>query len=82
MEKEIILQFNEDGTADTIYTEVINLSELGSLDISRASHVEPTEDGMWTADMSPVKEGIILGPFAKRSEALEAESKWLNEYLF
>ena len=80
--KEIIIQFNEDGTADAIYTEAINLEEIGQQHIKRASHVEPTENGLWTADMSPIEAGVILGPFEKRSEALEAEQIWLNKRLF
>lgn len=56
------------------------LFESGSGTIRRASHVEPTEDGMWTADLSPVK-GPILGPFKRRAEALNAEVKWLKQYV-
>ena len=75
---ELIINFNEDGTADTLYTEEINLKSLGDLHMKRASHVEPTEDGMWTADMSPVN-GPVLGPFETRTIALQAEVKWLKE---
>lgn len=81
MSKEIIISFDEAGDANTIYTEAINLSELGKLEIKRASHVEPTEDGQWTADMSPVN-GPILGPYETRSIALEEEVKWLEENIF
>ena len=52
-----------------------NLS-LGTVNIRRASHVEPTTEGRWTADLSPVG-GPMLGPFALRSEALDAEQQWL-----
>ena len=80
--KEIIIQFDCDtGTANTIYTEAIDLDLLGKQHIKRASHVEPSENG-WFADMSPIKNGIILGPFEKRSQALEAEQIWLNKNLF
>ena len=75
---ELIINFNEDGTADTLYTEEINLKSLGNLHMKRASHVEPTEDGMWTADMSPVN-GPILGPFETRTIALQAEVEWLKK---
>ena len=75
---ELIINFNEDGTADTLYTEEINLKSLGDLHMKRASHVEPTENGMWTADMSPVN-GPILGPFETRTIALQAEVEWLKE---
>jgi len=75
---ELIINFNEDGTADTLYTEEINLKSLGDLHMKRASHVEPTEDGMWTADMSPVN-GPILGPFETRTIALQTEVEWLKK---
>ena len=75
---ELIINFNEDGTADTLYTEEINLKSLGDLHMKRASHVEPTENGMWTADMSPVN-GPILGPFETRTIALRAEVEWLKK---
>jgi hypothetical protein len=65
-----------------IYTEDINMKELGDVArIMRASHVEPTLDGRWTADMGPVQ-GPVLGPFESRSEALRAEERWLiDNYL-
>ena len=62
-----------------VYGEEVNLSELGRLSIQRGSHVEPTADGQWTADMSPVL-GPQLGPFDCRTQALEAEVAWLNQY--
>jgi hypothetical protein len=67
------------GTVRCIYTESLNLASLGSLQIERGSHVEPTDDGSWTADMSPVN-GPLLGPFAMRSAALEAERTWLLDH--
>ena len=80
--QEIIIQFNNDGTALTVYNEVIDLDELGKQHITRASFVEPNSQGKWEADMSPIKSGCILGPFDKRSEALDAERDWLNKNLF
>jgi hypothetical protein len=50
----------------------------GEVDIKRASHVEPTTDGQWTADLSPVG-GPVLGPFKLRQVALDEEVKWLQE---
>ena len=47
-------------------------SEIGQLQITRASHVEPDAEGNWWADMGP-SGGPMLGPFKSRSEALEAE---------
>lgn len=76
----MILRFDADGTATTIYNEAIELRDLGAVHMRRASHVEPTEDGRWTADMSPVGGGV-LGPFDRRSEALAAEVAWLETKL-
>lgn len=65
------------GAVRCIYSEEIDLAALGSPVITRASHVEPDQDGHWLADLAPVG-GPILGPFLLRSEALAAESAWLE----
>jgi hypothetical protein len=65
------------GAVRCIYAEEINLASLGSPTITRASHVEPDEQGRWLADLSPVA-GPRLGPFCCRSEALAAERAWLE----
>lgn len=64
------------GEIRCLYAEIVDLAVLGPLTISRASHVEPTADGEWTADMAP-SDGPILGPFRTRSQALAAEIDWL-----
>jgi len=66
-----------DGTVRAIYAEEIDLGLFGSSSITRASHVEPDEQGRWSADLSPVK-GPVLGPFDHRSDALQAEHSWLE----
>jgi hypothetical protein len=73
------LVINSSGDIRCVYGEEVNLSELGRLSIQRGSHVEPTADGQWTADLSPVQ-GPQLGPFDCRTQALEAEVAWLNQY--
>jgi predicted RNA-binding Zn-ribbon protein involved in translation (DUF1610 family) len=78
--KIMIIDFFPDGTAKAIYSEEIDLEQLGKLDIRRASHVEPDADGLWWVDLSPVN-GPQLGPFAKRSQALSAEHEWLERHL-
>lgn len=65
------------GVVRCIYTELIDLSALGSPAISRASHVEADRQGRWWADLSPVH-GPTLGPFENRSAALAAEQAWLE----
>ena len=74
---QIIIQ--ADGTSRCIYSEFLDLRALGKLAIARGSHVEPTPDGLWTANMAPVG-GPLLGPFQTRSDALEAERVWLEEH--
>lgn len=74
-----ILQIAPGGRIRTIYHEAVPLHELGRLQIRRGSHVEPTDAGLWTADLSPVG-GPLLGPFPRRSEALAAEFAWLQQH--
>jgi hypothetical protein len=71
---ELIVERN--GRLRCLYDESIDLSALGRMTITRGSHVEPTPDGRWTADLAPVG-GPLLGPFAGRSQALAAERAWL-----
>ena len=66
-----------DGTVRAVYAEDINLGVLGRPMITRASHVEPDEQGHWIADLTPVS-GPVLGPFCQRSQALKAEKTWLE----
>ncbi len=69
------------GTIVLVYDERADFAHrLGQVNISRASHVEPMQDGSWTADLSPVG-GPILGPYNKRSQALSAEIGWLDKHL-
>jgi hypothetical protein len=67
------------GNVRCIYDEAIDIHALGKIEIQRASHVEPDQQGQWTADLSPVS-GPTLGPFVHRSEALAAEIQWLREH--
>nr|WP_146462521.1 hypothetical protein [Rubripirellula tenax] len=62
-----------------IYQEEIDPHSLGQPTIRRGSHVEPTANGSWTADLSPVS-GPVLGPFKTRSLALAAEIDWLHQH--
>jgi hypothetical protein len=67
------------GDVRCIYGEELDLREIGKLQITRASHVEPDAEGFWWADMGPV-DGPVLGPFMSRTEALEAERGWLSVF--
>jgi hypothetical protein len=73
------LVIETDGTLRCIYDEAIDLMQLGAAQITRASHVEPDDDGHWFADLSPLG-GPRLGPFMRRSEALDAEVAWLTAH--
>lgn len=73
----MILVVDVKGCVHTLYAETIDLKALGALCIRRASHVEPDEHGQWWADLAPMQ-GPKLGPFACRSEALDAERQWLE----
>ena len=77
----MIISIQPDGVLKFIYNDELRpLMELGRTEIKRASHVEPTPDGKWTADMSP-SGGSILGPFELRQTALNEETKWLEKHL-
>jgi hypothetical protein len=75
------LRIDRHGQVVCIYGETIDLTSLGAVTIRRASHVEPDDAGQWWADLAPVH-GPRLGPFTYRSEALAAETKWLEQFLF
>ena len=68
-----------DGSVRFVYAETVDLRSLGPTTIHRGSYVEPDAMGRWLVDLGPV-DGPRLGPFVKRSEALEAEVAWLQEY--
>ncbi len=79
MTTEMELVVDAGGDVRCVYGEELDLRELGKLQITRASHVEPDRDGFWWADMGPV-DGPVLGPFKNRTEALGAERGWLFKY--
>ena len=80
MTSEMELVVDAGGDVRCIYDEALDLRELGKLQITRASHVEPDRDGFWWADMGPV-DGPVLGRFSNRAEALQAERGWLGARL-
>ena len=77
MSSEMELVVDAGGDVRCIYDDALDLRELGKLQITRASHVEPDRHGFWCADMRPV-DGPVLGPFKKRTEALQAERGWVQ----
>ena len=77
MTSEMELVVDAGGDVRCIYDEALDLRELGQLQITRASHVEPDRDGFWWADMGP-SGGPVLWPYCSRSEGLGAEREWLQ----
>ncbi len=79
---DLRLKIALNGDVSFIYSDdLAGLLQEGQPTITRASHVEPTSNGQWEADMSPVN-GPVLGPFRLREEALAQEVIWLKENLF
>ena len=75
-----MLIVDQRGGIRCLYAEQIDLTCLGSPSIARASHVEPDGEGHWWADLAPMR-GPCLGPFPRRSEALDTEQQWLESWL-
>ena len=67
------------GQIRCIYDDTLELAALGRVSIARASRVEPDAQGRWFADLAPLG-GPVLGPFARRGDALAAEVAWLTEH--
>lgn len=67
------------GTAHCIYSDEVDLTGLGEIQIHRASAVEPDSQGRWWADLAPVS-GPKLGPFCRRSQAIKVEVAWLRQH--
>jgi hypothetical protein len=67
------------GRVCLVYDEALDVHALGRPVITRASRVEPDDRGRWHADLAPVG-GPALGPFCRRSAALEAERAWLEAH--
>ena len=67
------------GGVRCLYDEALDLAALGQPIIRRGSHVEPDEQGRWWADLAPVS-GPKLGPYTRRSQALDAERVWLEKH--
>jgi len=73
-----IIVVQPDGSVKFIYDDALKeIMNLGDFVVKRASRVEPTPEGKWTADME-LSGGPVLGPFETRAEALEAEKVWLR----
>lgn len=76
----MLIAIQSDGSIQMIYSDSMReILDEGQGSIRRASHVEPTIDNTWEADLNPIGHDVILGPFNNRQEALAAEVEYLNE---
>lgn len=72
-----LVRFNPDGSLLFIYEDEHPCLDLGRALTQRASHVEPTEDGMWQADMGPIG-GPKLNKTVAREASLLSEMIWIR----
>ncbi len=78
----MIIAIMPDSSIQMIYSdEMREILDEGQGSIRRASHVEPTIDNKWEADMSPIG-GEVLSGFETRESALRAEVEFIEENLF
>lgn len=79
-----IITFEDDGTASAIYSDLLApyLRDLGHVQTTRASDVEPEGDGWGVQIRAWVPGGARrIGPFATREAALVAEVAYLRAVL-
>lgn len=78
----MLIEILPDGSMQFLYNDDLRpLMDEGKSKVTRASDVEPNEEGKWTADLSRVG-GPLLGPFEFREAALAAEVAWLEANSF
>jgi hypothetical protein len=78
----MLVEITPTGCMRFLYNDDLRgLMDAGKATVTRASDVEPTEKGEWTADLTRVG-GPILGPFKLREDALTAEREWLESNHF
>jgi len=65
------------GRVTCLYDERLDLTALGPCSVTRASYVEPV-GSQWE---SRIRGGPVLGPFPRRSDAVAAEVRYLEERL-
>jgi hypothetical protein len=74
----MIFSIDTDGVITCIYTENIDLNELGSVTTKRGSHVEPANNNSWYCDLSPLGHPVFDG-FRTRTAALEFEVDYIEK---
>lgn len=82
-QQPITIKITQEGALVYVYQDdhpLASLAQDGRATTARASHVEPTPDGRWQADMAPVG-GPLLPPTSARAESLALELTWIRENL-
>lgn len=75
------IRIEPDGTIQLLYADRLRpMLSLGKASVQRASHVEPTPDGRWQADLSPVG-GPVLPATDLREQSLQHEIVWIEANL-
>ena len=80
MYKEYVIEVDEEtGEVGTIYSDDLKelFNNFSNVQVARLSHVEPTKDGKWQADMSPIG-GKSLPETDTREESLALEVENIN----
>ena len=72
----VALKFDQAGIGHCLYTEAIDLSALGALEIARASHIEFNNQSQQWEVRSP--EGALLYSHTSRSTCLDWELQYFN----
>ena len=87
MKHPIVINVQPGGTAQFVYDDRLRgLLAQGKAEVKRASMVEPGDPAQgqdalqWYADVAP-SGGGVLGPFASRQEALDAEVVWIHTHV-
>lgn len=76
---ETTLIFTADGRGCCLYTEAINLSDLGKLTVSRATVIEFDNKAQYWRVLDP--DGFPMFNAPSRQECLEWERRYLNANL-
>jgi len=75
-----VLNISTAGDIKCLYTELLDLSDLGEMTVRRASLVEWDDDRRgWTVAMP--NGSFLAGPFVSRSEAIKWEIAYWNNTL-
>lgn len=73
-----VLRIDPDGTLRTLWTDAIQLAEIGDLTVTRASHVEFDETHQeWTVELMDC---TYPGPARYRNQSRAACLAWERDY--